>query len=108
MRATIFILFLAGCAVLRAPTAAAAGDPDAATGLIADKCTSCHEVPGYKARFERADLGAPAFDTIAKTPDVYTPARLRAFLQKPHWPMTQFVLSPSDIDNILAFIERLR
>jgi cytochrome c553 len=108
MRIAIFVLFVAYCLALKVPTAAAAGDPDAATGLIAEKCTSCHEVPGYKARFERADLGAPAFETIAKNPDLYTPARLRAFLQKPHWPMTQFILSPSDIDNILAFIERLR
>jgi hypothetical protein len=44
---------------------------------------------------------------IAKNQDVYSPARLRAFLQKPHWPMTQFILSPGDIDNILAFIEQL-
>ena len=107
-RIAIFVLLLAYSVAVKLPVAAAAGDPDAATGLIADKCTSCHEVPGYKARFDRAHLGAPTFETIAKTPGVYTPARLRMFLQKPHWPMTQFVLSLSDIDNILAFIERLR
>ena len=106
MRIATFVLLVSCCVSLKVPTVAA-GDPNAATGLIADKCTSCHEVPGYKARFERADLGAPAFETIAKNPDVYTAERLRTFLQKPHWPMSQFILSPTDIDNILAFIQQL-
>jgi cytochrome c553 len=108
MRIVILVFLAACCMAMKGESANAAGDPDAATGLVAEKCTSCHEVPGYKARFERADLGAPPFEEIAKNPDIYTPARLRAFLRKPHWPMTQFILSPSDIDNILAFIERLR
>lgn len=107
MRITSFTLLIACCIAMRMPMAAA-GNPDAATGLVAEKCTSCHEVPGYRARFERADLGAPAFETIARKPDVYTDERLTKFLQRPHWPMTQFILSPSDIDNILAFLRRLR
>lgn len=86
----------------------AAGNASAAKGLIADKCTSCHRVPGYEARWERAEVNAPPFERIAKNPDAYPPRRLRAFLQKPHWPMSQFILSVSDIDNILAFIEELR
>ena len=86
----------------------AAGKPEDATGLIAERCANCHKVPGFTARWEQAQLNAPPFLEIAKNPDVYTPARLRAFLQKPHWPMTQFILSPSDIDNILAFIGHLR
>ncbi len=107
MRSILLILLVAGLVAVKGASAVAAGDPEAVTGLIADRCTSCHEVPGYKARWERADLNAPSFETIAGNPETYTPERLRSFLQKPHWPMTQFVLSPSDIENIIAFIERL-
>lgn len=108
MRVVIVSILTAWCLVANALSANAAGNADAAKGLIADKCTSCHEVPGYKARWTQTNLNAPGFDVIAKSPDVYTPDRLRGFLQKPHWPMTQFILSPRDIDNILAFIEQLR
>jgi cytochrome c553 len=108
MRVIVLLLLAAGCAAGGGASANAAGDPHAASGLIADRCASCHEVPGYEARWERADVNAPSFEAIARNPDVYTPARVRAFLQKPHWPMTQFILSASDIDNILAFIAELR
>jgi cytochrome c2 len=107
MPTVIFSILTAWFLIGNTISASAAADPDAVRGLIADRCTSCHEVPGYKARWKRADVNAPSFETIAKSPDVYSPDRLRAFLQKPHWPMTQFILSPRDIDNIVAFIEQL-
>lgn len=110
MRGISVVLIAACWAALAgaAATARAAGDPKAARGLIAEHCTSCHSVPGYKARWQRADLNAPPFERIARDPEAYPPERLRAFLGKPHWPMTRFVLSPRDIDNILAFIGGLR
>ena len=89
-------------------TTAVAGDADAARGLVAEHCTSCHVVPGYEARFERADIGAPSFQVIADTQAVYTDAWLTTFLQHPHYPMAGFILSASDIDNIIAFIAGLR
>lgn len=103
-----FLVLTLVCLLSLAAPANAAGNPNDARGLIANKCANCHEVPGFKARWERAQLNAPPFKEIANNPDVYTQARLRAFLQKPHWPMTQFILSPKDIDNILAFIRKLR
>jgi hypothetical protein len=45
---------------------------------------------------------------MANDPEVYTEKRLRAFLQEPHWPMSGFILSPSDVDNILAYLTTLR
>lgn len=106
---SVFFVFLVlCCAVIRGASAGTAGDPRAAAGLIAERCTACHEVPGYRARRERAAVNAPPFEKIAKNPDIYTSARIRAFLRKPHWPMTQFVLSRRDIDNILAFLGQLR
>jgi len=107
MRAVLYALLIVWPAMYGTP-ASAAGDPDAVAGLIAERCTGCHEVPGYRARWKRADLNAPSFAKIAKNPGVYTPERLRTFLQKPHWPMAQFVLSRRDIENVLAFIGRLQ
>jgi mono/diheme cytochrome c family protein len=88
--------------------AAAVGNADAARGIVAEYCASCHVVPGYKARFERAELNAPDFQAMADQPDLFTTERLTAFLGRPHYPMAKFILSTSDVDNLVAFIEALR
>ena len=93
---------------LTAPPALAAGKPELARGIVAEHCTACHEVPNFRSRHGRASVNAPSFQSIADRPTVYTQARLEAFLRRPHYPMTKFVLSPSDIDNLIAFIETLR
>jgi hypothetical protein len=77
-------------------------------GLLADHCSVCHAIPGYSASPPAAGLAAPAFDAIANDSAVYTEERLRVFLQKPHWPMTGMILSPSDIDNFNAYLTTLR
>jgi hypothetical protein len=41
------------------------------------------------------------------TPAGYPEQRLPALLEKPHWPITAFMLSPSDIDTILAYLATL-
>jgi mono/diheme cytochrome c family protein len=104
MRATFVSAFLS----LSAAPALAAGDPDAIKGLLADHCAVCHAIPGFSANPPAAGLAAPAFETIANDPAVYTEERLRAFLKKPHWPMTGFILSPSDTDNLIAYLTTLR
>jgi mono/diheme cytochrome c family protein len=97
------------CIVMLGPAAVeAAGDPDAARPVVAEHCTACHEVPGYASRYGRAAVNAPPFQSIADRQDVYTQARPEAFLRQPHFPMTRFILSRSDIDNIVAFIQGLR
>jgi mono/diheme cytochrome c family protein len=101
-------MFLSAFLCLSAAPAMAAGDPNAVKGLLADHCADCHAIPGYSAGRSAAGVAAPAFQAIADDPAVYTEERLRAFLQKPHWPMTGFVLSPSDVDNILAYLTTLR
>jgi mono/diheme cytochrome c family protein len=103
-----FLAYLS-CLVLSAvgATALAAGDPDAAKGLVAEHCVSCHEVPGYGGDPQLPSPAAVSFLTIAENPETYTQVRLKAYLQQPHWPMRQFQLSKSDIDNILALIESL-
>ena len=104
MRATLLSVFL----TLSVVPALAAGDPDAIKGLLAERCADCHAIPGDGASPPATGLPAPAFAAIANDPDVYSEERLRAFLEKPHWPMTAFILSPSDVDNILAYLRTLR
>jgi mono/diheme cytochrome c family protein len=93
---------------LAAVPALAAGDPDAVRGLLVERCADCHAVPGYRTSTPATGLPAPAFKVMANEPEVYPEERLRAFLQRPHWPMSGFILSPSDIDNILAYLTTLR
>ena len=104
MRATLLSVVL----TLSALPALAAGDPDAVKGLLADHCSACHDIPVAGAKQPATGLPAPPFTVIANDPDAYPDARLRTFLQKPHWPMTGFTLSPIDIDNILAYLATLR
>ena len=85
-----------------------AGDANAAKGLIADRCAKCHETP-YSKPGERSEaVDAPSFQAMANDPASYSPVKMRASLRQPHFPMQQFTLSPSDIENILAFIGSLR
>lgn len=86
----------------------AAGNPDMTRGIVADHCSKCHEAAGFKLRRKDAAVIGPSFRSIANQPAVYTRARLKAFLRQPHYPMTKFVLSPSDIDNLVAYIQSLR
>jgi cytochrome c553 len=106
MRAVSRMALAVLCLGLACRTAAATGDADQAKGIIVEHCAGCHEVPGYSSG--QINIDAPSFQSIADAPDVYTEDRLRAFLAQPHWPMVRFRLSPSDIDNILAFLEKLR
>lgn len=91
------------------PIAAAGASPDDAKSIVVQHCVKCHEVPGYSAADAgSSSIGAPPFASLANNPRVYTPQRLRNFLRAPHWPMTQFILSDSDIDNLLAYFASLR
>ena len=84
------------------------GNPDAARPIISENCVSCHDVPGFEAKYGKAEVNAPDFQTIADQPETYSADQIRQFLQHPHYPMAKFVLSSSDIENIIAFIQSLR
>lgn len=105
-RASIFASFALVLTPIAALPVTAAGNPDAAKGLVAEHCSGCHAVPGYSAQ-GLPTLEAPSFQVIADNPNTYPEQRLRTFLLQPHWPMAQFRLSPSDIDNIVAYVRSL-
>jgi len=107
LRASILVSLALVIVPVAALPAQAAGDPEAAKGLVADRCSQCHAVPGYSAQ-GLPTVEAPSFQAIADDPSTYPEQRLRTFLLQPHWPMAQFRLSPGDIDNIVAYVESLR
>ena len=104
MRATLLSALLG----LSAVPALAAGDPDAARGLVVEHCADCHAIPGYSDSPPETGLEAPAFEAMANESTAHAEERTRDFLQKPHWPRTGLILSPSDIDNIIAYLATLR
>ena len=93
---------------LLATPALAEGDANAVKGLLVDRCAECHAVPGYSETPPDTGIEAPGFQAIADDQTKYSDAHLRDSLSKPHWPMTGMILSPTDIDNILAYLETLR
>ena len=106
IRSSILVSLALVYAAATALPVKATGEPEAAKGLVAEHCSECHAVPGYSAQ-GLPTVEAPSFQAIADAPDTYTEQRLRTFLVKPHWPMEQFHLSRSDIDNIVAYIKSL-
>jgi len=105
-----FLTSLASVAALVglwAAPALAAGAAEAARPIVAEVCSKCHRVPGYDGTAAEG-VSPPDFQAIADDPTTYTTARLTAYLRKPHFPMKSIILSPRDIDNLVAFIEALR
>ncbi len=100
--ATIAVLLLVSAGAARA------GDPNAAKGIIVNYCIKCHTVPRYNPIEGLPTVNAPDLGMVANNPEKYPLDRLRGWLRRPHYPMAGFILSPSDIENIIAFIESLR
>jgi len=53
MPVIIRLLLVVCCVAIEGASASAAGDPQAATGMISERCASCHKVPGYEAEWGR-------------------------------------------------------
>jgi len=89
--------------LLIAPSALAAGDPDAGAATAMRWCTSCHVV----RQLDGGPVveGPPTFQWMARE---RTPDALRTFLAHPHDPMPPLELSRADIENLIAYLETLR
>jgi mono/diheme cytochrome c family protein len=82
---------------------AASVEPDEGLRLVRQWCTSCHIVaPGIGG-----SDAAPPFETIANDPTV-TEDGLRAWLVDPRPPMSNFDLTRTEIDAIVAYIKSLK
>ena len=86
------------------PAIAQSGESEPVPVVIIERCAGCH----IMSEFHDDDTGtdAPRFGEIMARPDVYTTDRLKRYLANPHWPMSQFVLSPKDIDRVVTYLRR--
>jgi len=86
------------------PALALAGG-DAAHGeqLAQLWCAGCHVIGSGSP--QRVQRGPPTFRSIAREK---SGGQLRAFLTKPHGAMPDLSLSRSEMDDLIAYIERLR
>ena len=105
--ASACILVFALAMLARGGELAAAGNGEAKS-IIAEHCIECHRVPGFAAGQGSPTIEAPGFQAIADDPKTYSAERLHAFLRKPHFPMRALILSESDIQNLISFIQGLR
>jgi len=108
MQKAIYIALSAGAIVLGANESAQAAQPYTARNIIAEYCIECHHVPGFIAVARNPEIGAPDFQAIADERKTYTRERLTTFLRRSHFPMREFILTESDIQKLMAFIEGLR
>lgn len=82
-----------------------AGSASAGLAYVRANCITCHAVEAGDQTSPYFD--APTFDSVAATPGM-TGLALSVFLQTPHATMPNFVISPEDQANIVAYILSLR
>jgi mono/diheme cytochrome c family protein len=92
--------FAIGAAAQPAP-----GDPAAGRRLAETQCSACHVIgPGRSG----PEIGnGPAFPEIARMPST-TGMSLTAFLRTPHGGMPDIVLTPTQTDDLVAYLLSLR
>ena len=84
-------------------TATAAADIVRGRAVTEQWCSTCHAETQAQTG---PDMEVP-FEAIAVRPWV-EPARLRAFLDEDHFPMTTFRLFPDEKDDVAAYLMALR
>lgn len=81
--------------------------PSAAAGLhyAQQVCAACHAVTS--GQLQSPNPNAPTFEVIANLPGM-TGTALNAWLHSPHPTMPNLIVSPTDRDNVNAYLESLR
>ena len=105
MRIFAVTLLLAEAATSYALRAQEAGDPRMGLHYARQVCAYCHAVEKGD-KFSPNHL-APSFQDIANTPGI-TGISLAVILQSVHENMPNFVLTPNERDNIIAYILSLK
>ena len=105
IRAWIALLGVGTICFVQSATGAEIGSPQAGLAFAETACAECHVVAeGAKSRLL---TGASSFMTIAREPAT-TEFRLRVFFQTPHQAMPNFLLSPEQTDDLVAYILSLK
>jgi mono/diheme cytochrome c family protein len=92
----------------RCAPGAQAQDADVVAGhaLARQACIGCHVVEAGNSVRRRNAVG-PAFQDIANTPGM-TGMALHAFLTTSHPKMPNLILTPAEMDDVVAYILSLR
>jgi mono/diheme cytochrome c family protein len=70
------------------------------------ECVACHVVEAGKARPRLIAIG-PAFPVIANAPGM-TATAMHVFLTTSHPKMPNVILTPTDMDDVIAYVLSLR
>jgi mono/diheme cytochrome c family protein len=81
------------------------GDPSEGRKIATSWCANCHRIEPGNAR-QKGDL-APAWPEVANLPST-TSLSLHAFLMTPHGRMPDFILTPKQMDDVVAYILSLK
>jgi len=104
------LLWLSALGLALLPVAASfaqppvAGDPQAGRAYALKNCSSCHLVSPSQSPSAHT---APSFQAIAAMRST-TEMSLHAFLSTPHPRMPNFIVPPSDGQDVIAYILSLR
>ncbi len=98
--------FTAGVYLVNLPASAAEmGNRDMGARLAAEVCAECHAITA--GDFDSPNLDAPAFQIVADRPAT-TALSLGVWFRSPHPTMPNFVLTPDETSNLIAYIFSLR
>ena len=97
------LVMLLSLSFAAAPRAQGPGDPDAGAALVEAWCAECHVVGDAG---QGADVG-PALPMLLEN-ELRTPDQIRGWLADPHPPMPDFELTRQEIEDVVAYLERLR
>ncbi len=81
------------------------GNLDMGGRLAAEVCAECHAIKA--GDFDSPNLDAPAFQDIADRPST-TALSLGVWFRSPHPTMPNFVLTPDETSNLIAYFFSLR
>ncbi len=99
------VALLAGCLATAPALAQQAGDVDAGRRIAETWCGNCH-LTGPQDSGPATDA-APTFASIIRMPST-TAMSLRATLMTPHVRMPDYQLSQAEMDDVIAYMLRLR
>lgn len=97
------VAILLTCVGGQASAQAAHGDVAEGGELVAERCSTCHSLH----HATKASQQAPSLTSVARMHST-TSLSLHAFLLTPHPNMPNYILTPKEVDDVVAYILSLR
>ena len=100
----LVIVFVQSLVGLASSAEAQTGDPGAGAAYAQQVCAKCHAIDRTGSSPE---LTAPPFKDVANTPGM-TETALTVWLRTSHPTMSNIIVEPADMDNVIAYILSLK